>query len=360
MALGHRASETEKYRRSDFGLFKAGVELPLTAENLRSAIAGVGYMLRAYSVASKCDQANEFWGGREMWLHIDSEDVMNAGAAWCRYELAFPCAHSARGTTPAFSPDGSDKPFNSDLLRRRHAELMEATGGAIKIEGGVWALPTIHWWRVTLATQLMSKRNPDGSARDAVVQAHLRWRTASSMEIYARYTPKLYADEIKEAQMVDAATKSQDYPCIDPADAWESMLETERILEEQSKGEKSRKRKAAGDGEPATSASATPAAQVPPAAAPAAAAEGGFDTIDVGEPHGTVRVRLDHCLRGEIIEIPKWRWHMSSDDTVPCSFIGYASSARRFVVRASDDGLAYAFTRAAIRDHLQLEQRRLL
>ena len=71
-------------------------------------------------------------------------------------------------------------------------------------------------------------------------------------------------------------------------------------------------------------------------------------------------VRLTHQLHDETVAIPKWRWGIESDDTVPCTFIGHAASVRRFVVRASDDGFAYAFTRAAIRDHLTLEQRRLL
>jgi hypothetical protein len=352
MALGHRANETEHYMRSDFALFDPnGVEAPLATASLEAALAGTGWKLRAYSVSSKCDQENTFWGGRAMWIHIDDGDVLNAGAAWCRYELAFPCRQEARASTPAFSPDGSSKPFTSDGLRVKHAQLMHATGGAMQVEGGVWAVPTIHWWRITLATQLMAKRNPDGSTRDAVVQAHLRWRTAASMEIYARYSPKLYADEIAEAQRVDAATKAQDYPCIDPCDAWESMEETERLLEDHVRSGKARKRKVA-EASASKSGEASPRGEParPPAAPPTS------EVVDVGQPFGEVTVNLAHPLRGEVVGIPCWRWHIDSDALSPCTVVGYARAAKRFVVRAADDGHAYAFTRAALRAHLDAGQ----
>ena len=90
-------------------------------------------------------------------------------------------------------------------------------------------LPTLHWYRITLATQLMSKRNADGSMRDGVVQAHLRWRSTSSMEIYARYTPRLYADEVAEAQRVDAASHTEvELPPIDPADMYDVLTASPR------------------------------------------------------------------------------------------------------------------------------------
>ena len=115
-------------------------------------------------------------------------------------------------------------PFSLGVLEARHKELVAATIGPVMVEG-IPLLPTIHWWRVTLATALMSIRNADGSMRDGVVQAHLRWRTVQAMEIYARYTPVTYAAEVSEALARGASTVVE-LPIIDPADAWASMNET--------------------------------------------------------------------------------------------------------------------------------------
>ena len=48
-----------------------------------------------------------------------------------------------------------------------------------------------------------------------MVQAHLRWKTASSMEIYARYQPHLYAAEVDEALRKDTRAVPVDLPVLD-------------------------------------------------------------------------------------------------------------------------------------------------
>lgn len=267
------------------------------------------------------------------------------------HELAFPCPIESRSNWFAFSPSGMAEGLSDAAYREQHSALMRCTVGEQTVEG-VSLLPTPHWHRVTLATQLMSFRNPDGSARDAVVQAHLRWKTASAMDIYARYTPRVYAAEVEEAQDVDTHGTATRLPVLEPSEVHASMQESESLLEAETRAHKRSGEPAAAEPpakratrEPARAAQAEVAA---PAPAPAAAR---LQPFEVGRKD-PVMASVSHARAGTRVTIANSAWEIGAKGATDCTVVAYSSGSRVYVVRADDDGHHYAFTPKALGRYL--------
>jgi len=213
LATGARKDEWTKkapgdacIKRANFEwLDKQGSPLPDTEATLETRRNGS--MLRGYPGASKCDQLAVEWGSKPMWFRYDDTNPLNFASQWCRWERQHPCPGHLRDAWPALSPKGNEEHFTPAAASEALTTLMIACIGAEAAARRAW-----HGHRVTLATALLAKRSPDGSQAngDGTIQAHVRWKTAESMRIYARLLPNEYADRVEEASRTDVALGLQD------------------------------------------------------------------------------------------------------------------------------------------------------
>jgi len=231
IATGIRLDEIcseECYKRSNFvWIDKEGNDLPSTPATHGSRKNGD--LLRGRSVESKCDPHNVVWGSRSMWFRYDDTNPLNFAWRWSRWEQAFPVPEeeAKRHDWPAFSPEGNAARFSKVKVTALLFALM------VLVMGATEALKrSFHAFRVTIATTLISKRTPEGAQAncDGTIQMMVRWKTSTSMRIYARVAPDDYANLVDEVTKTSASPLlSGELPPIGPEEA---ILEMECMLRE--------------------------------------------------------------------------------------------------------------------------------
>ena len=65
-----------------------------------------------------------------------------------------------------------------------------------------------HSYRIRLASKLRAATSPEGAPlySDAVIQALLRWKTPTSMQVYARYDTTTYATILQSVESLDISS----------------------------------------------------------------------------------------------------------------------------------------------------------
>jgi hypothetical protein len=126
-----------------------------------------------------------------------------------------------------------------------------------------------HSYRIRLASKLRAAVTPSGEPMysDAVIQAFVRWKSPSSLNIYARYDTAKYAAILRSVQDVDiSSVQYSNLPELSETDRLETLAEAAPLcLSEPSAPTVKAKRPQAP---PQQASSATPAASI--AAAPCA------------------------------------------------------------------------------------------
>lgn len=152
-----------------------------------------------YPVPSKCDPDGSAFCNKGIPFAVDPDDEEAPGSLLLRLEeLVSP---EDRKTTPLFSDD-SGAPF---LM----ADMDRALKDALSLyDSSVATTRSWHSYRIRLASKLRAAVTPSGAPKypDAVIQAFLRWKTPSSLRIYARYDNATYADILRNIQQVDISS----------------------------------------------------------------------------------------------------------------------------------------------------------
>ena len=173
-------------RRSNFSLFKQGIEVEMNDEELNSVRNGD--LIKGHSAPSKADRDNTAFGACDQWFRVNFDDPLNFASRWVQWELAHPCPSSERTSWPAFSPTGTSTPFTTSAAASLLQALMVATIGAAEAALRSWHAfrrPRHDCVRSSLAAALQGKSGGlrgadpgDGALEDERLGQDLRAATA--------------------------------------------------------------------------------------------------------------------------------------------------------------------------------------
>ena len=343
-ASGVRADEpthkTDYIKRNAFKLVEGEIELAMIATNFERAKDG--WYVKWNAGGSKCDRDSTEWGDRDAWFRLDGTNPLNFGWAWIEWELAYPCPEGERGQWAAFSPNGGAAPYKERVLQSSFQTVVVDALGKEEAAQRSW-----HSLRVTLATALLARNNPDGA-----IQCLCRWKTSEAMRIYARMDRKTYADLVEQATTTEIeVNRATALPSLGHDDIVSGM-------------------------EAATLSLGTeedPAAGSRQAAAPAAASsaepqreddESHSEEILIGAARVKILKRDESGYTGKMLNVANAAWKVGSGDSswepqgsTKCKVIGRLAEDVSFdkgereaayAVRASDDGHLYVVPRRMI------------
>lgn len=315
-ATGTRKDEVTREDLEDDCLMRENITLvdqstfeaiEVTRENLLQVQNG--HLIRGTSSSSKCDRLNVEWSKQRMWFRYDDTDPLCFAVAWVEWELACPCEPEMRRKWPAFSPTGNDIPASGEQAAAQHTVLLtHALGEAVA------AGRTVHSHRARLASALAAARasGKHPELTDAVIQAHLRWKTLASLLSYAKATPNSFADNVALGVATDAGeTIREDSPVVNPVEVVNEIIDTISVLSDSHKG----KRKATEPEEPAVTSGR--------GSDKAAATTSGAGTttwvkvVDARQPI-QAHSRDTWKLVGTYINVPDELWNYEGDTTTRC------------------------------------------
>jgi hypothetical protein len=162
-----------------------------------------GGTIRAFAlifpVPSKCDPDGSTFGNRGIPFPVDPADDETAGYLLLRLEERV--QPTDRRTCPLFSDCAGAPLVGTDLDRALRDALL-------LYDPTVAATRSWHSYRIRLASKLRAAVTSSGTPRysDAVIQALLRWKTPSSLLIYARYDTQTHADLLASVTHLDIAS----------------------------------------------------------------------------------------------------------------------------------------------------------
>ena len=208
---GFRKDEVSSNEHSHFDLsrdhlsFIIGhivVRNPSTAQ-LQGMSTGDFVIIRASS--SKCDPFAQFWGNNPLYFPFKLTAPINAARALRDLAVARPINDNLRVSTPLFADDAG-RPFSASFLDSflKHAMHIIAPARA----------PLLSWhsWRIYVACTLRAS-----GADDGMIQALLRWKSASSLHIYARLNPEVYGSWLSRAANADTTSvQTTSLPVLSP------------------------------------------------------------------------------------------------------------------------------------------------
>lgn len=140
---------------------------------------------------SKTDQWGTIFGNQFVFLPFDEADPANAAAALRDYELAFPLGGRARDSVPLFSMDPAalDEPLRASMMDVVMKTLFFLIMGTARA-----ACFSFHSFRIGLACALLA-----AGYSYAETQAHCRWQTDASIQIYARQNADMFGTRVLAA-----------------------------------------------------------------------------------------------------------------------------------------------------------------
>ena len=148
---------------------------------------------------SKADQDGTKFGALPIYLPFDTSDIANAAHWIKRLELRFPCRGTRRHLAPLFFDNATTfRPLSHASVDH----LLELLLLAFLPEAEA-AKYSFHSFRIGFACSLLAAGCPP-----ATIQALARWRSAESLEVYARLNPSDYAAWVSKAlsQRTDSIT----------------------------------------------------------------------------------------------------------------------------------------------------------
>ena len=145
----------------------------------------------------KNDPFGLHFGTKPIWLPV-SRDKVNAARAVADMFAAGGRYPGEPTATPLFRADAEGTPLRHALVDRTFADLVRAA-----FPGSDASRWSMHSLRIGAACALLAAR-----ASHALIQALCRWRSAKSIDIYARLGPSDYGRYVEaiEQQAVDAVT----------------------------------------------------------------------------------------------------------------------------------------------------------
>ena len=160
-----------------------------SAARLRALRAGDYALVRP--PPSKTDQWGTVFGNQFVFLPFDQSDPANAAAALRDYELAFPLGGRPRSSVPLFSMDPAslDEPLRASTMDAVMAALFRLIMGASRA-----ACFSFHSFRIGVACALLA-----AGYSHAAIQAHCRWKTDASIQIYARQNAEMFGARVLAA-----------------------------------------------------------------------------------------------------------------------------------------------------------------
>jgi len=177
-----------------------------------------------YPVPSKCDQDGSAFCNKGIPFMVDPLNPEAPGSLLLRLEeLVDP---PDRAAAPLFSDDAGRPFLAADLDRalRDALALLDPAAAATRS----W-----HSYRIRLASKLRAARTPSGQPmyNDAVIQALVRWKTASSIRTYARYDTQMYSDILASIDHVDITNiQFSNLPEISEYDRYDTLADTAHEL----------------------------------------------------------------------------------------------------------------------------------
>ena len=137
------------------------------------------------------------FGSKPIWLPF-SDDPVNAAQAIAAMFIAEPGEHAEPARTPLFRADASGTAFKHSVADAVFRDLITAA-----FPGADCSRWSLHSLRIGAASALLAAK-----ASHPLIQAICRWRSAKSVDIYARLGPSDYAQSVLEIekQTVDAVT----------------------------------------------------------------------------------------------------------------------------------------------------------
>ena len=140
------------------------------------------------------------FGSKPIWLPVN-DDPVNAAKALATMFLLGPEVFVDPKRTPLFRADPGGRPLRHGLLDAVFRDLIIAAFP--NVDPSRWS---VHSLRIGAACALLAAKAPH-----ALIQAVCRWRSAKSVDIYARLGPTDYARYVEaiERQAVDAVTSQR-------------------------------------------------------------------------------------------------------------------------------------------------------
>ena len=214
-----------------------------------------GDIMRVRPPPSKADAWGLTFGNATIHLpYVD--DPLNAARAYAAYELMAPCHGAARQSTPMFALEGDVS------LDHGRADYLFAKWTSAALGDVIAATLSLHSGRVWLACALLAckKGNP-------TTQALVRWKTDTSIKIYARLEPEDYVRHLLDA--IDAKVTAALVAQLPPIDNDNGIARVQRDLQ---RAERTTARRRSASSAAAPEAPADAAAPPPPLPSPDAAA----------------------------------------------------------------------------------------
>lgn len=152
-----------------------------------------------YPVPSKCDQDGTACCNKGILFPVDIDNALSAGFLLLRLEEVVD--PSDRDRAPLFAHEACDPFLGTDMDRAlRDALLLRFPDTAV--------LKSWHSYRIRLASKLRAAVGPSGALlyTDAVIQAFLRWKTTSSLNVHARYDTATYAAVLQRVEHLDISS----------------------------------------------------------------------------------------------------------------------------------------------------------
>jgi len=167
-----------------------------SAARLRALRAGDYALVRP--PPSKTDQWGTVFGNQFVFLPFDASDPANAAAALRDYELAFPLGGRPRSSVPLFSMDPAslDEPLRASTMDAVMTALFRLIMGASRA-----ACFSFHSFRIGVACALLA-----AGYSHAAIQAHCRWKTDASIQIYARQNAEMFGERVLTASSQEVSS----------------------------------------------------------------------------------------------------------------------------------------------------------